>query len=294
MADDCERDMVVLAVGGQPPDAEQLWLILAMNADRRLDLFAGVATPGRETEQFHTWHLPQTAANGTWSSWAMLTDYPDPFKPYLLSSIGRNQDLRLEAFAIEAETGTAWQTFQTTPNGGWHAGSPAVSRPSGSFRGQQSWPPTRTAGWNCSPPASSTRTISTCGMSGRPHPTMAGRHGAASEPPVADSVGATRPLRSDPHPTALCTCSPLRPTGSCGTAGRPSQNGWSGWTNRGRPKGAHNSGCPPSTQANPAVIHHVFDGADSIFVAALQGPLIACQVQAPRVDTGFGDDSVLG
>jgi hypothetical protein len=50
----------------------------------------------------------------------MITDYPDPFQPFLFSAIARNEDLRLEAFAVEGVTGTAWQTFQTTPNGGWH------------------------------------------------------------------------------------------------------------------------------------------------------------------------------
>lgn len=50
---------------GQPPDAEQLGLELGMNKNGRLDLLAGVSTPGAETQQFHTCGLPQTTPNGS-------------------------------------------------------------------------------------------------------------------------------------------------------------------------------------------------------------------------------------
>jgi hypothetical protein len=105
---------------GQPPDAGQLWLLLAEDATDRLALFAGVATPGAATERFHTWYLPQSAPNGAWSTWQLLTDYPDPSQPYVLQAVGRNADGRLEAFAVEAGTGTVWQAFQTSPAGPWH------------------------------------------------------------------------------------------------------------------------------------------------------------------------------
>lgn len=106
---------------GQPPDAEQLGLLLSRFADDRLVLFAGVATPGGAAERFHTWTLSQTTPNGTWSTWQLLTDYPDPSKPFILRAIGRNADGRLEAFAVEGESGAAWQAFQTSPTGPWHA-----------------------------------------------------------------------------------------------------------------------------------------------------------------------------
>jgi len=37
----------------------------------------------------------------------MVTDYPDPFLPFLLRIVGRNADRRLEAVAIEGTPGTA-------------------------------------------------------------------------------------------------------------------------------------------------------------------------------------------
>jgi hypothetical protein len=114
---------------GQPSDAEQLWLLLARNSNNRLDLFAGVATSGTVSERFHTWHLPQTVPNGGWSPWQMLTDYPDPSLPYTLRAIDRNADGRLEAFATEGSTGTAWQAFQTSPSGPWHSWIPRGNPP---------------------------------------------------------------------------------------------------------------------------------------------------------------------
>jgi hypothetical protein len=106
---------------GQPPHAEQLWLNLAMNTNGRLDLLCGVATEGTATEEFHTWHLPQDAPNGTWSSWQQLPDLSDPHTPFFFVTNARNQDGRLEAFGLNEATHTAWEMFQNTPGGSWHS-----------------------------------------------------------------------------------------------------------------------------------------------------------------------------
>jgi hypothetical protein len=104
---------------GQPPNMQQLVLKLAMNKNNRLDLFAGVDR-GSPVNQWQFWHLPQNAPNGNWSSWQVvpIPNYPDPNQEYFFQTIGRNADGRLEAFA--SQSGAAWHTFQTSPGGAWN------------------------------------------------------------------------------------------------------------------------------------------------------------------------------
>jgi hypothetical protein len=104
---------------GQATNAAQISLILAMNKNDRLDLFARIDSNAAPQLQVEAWQLRQKAPNGSWSSWQMVAipDYPDPLKDYGFEAIGRNEDGRLEAFG---SNGAIWQTFQTSPAGAWN------------------------------------------------------------------------------------------------------------------------------------------------------------------------------
>jgi hypothetical protein len=49
-----------------------------------------------------------------------IPNFPDPNKPYMVRTIGVNADGRLEAFGLNTDSGSAVQTFQTSPAGPWH------------------------------------------------------------------------------------------------------------------------------------------------------------------------------
>lgn len=114
---------------GQPPDASQLGLRLAMNSSGRLDLLCALTTPGAATQEWHTWHLPQNVPNGSWSTWQQLPDLSMGTTPFLLYASARNQDGRLEVFGQDREN-LVWQMFQNTPDGAWHDWVP-LGKPTG-------------------------------------------------------------------------------------------------------------------------------------------------------------------
>jgi hypothetical protein len=107
---------------------------VAQNLDGRMEVFAqglwfgfGPPYPGPHYELSH---IPQTAPNDGWASWASLDQpwVPGPvelWEPY----VGRNLDGRLDVFARGGD-GNLWRIAQTAANDGW--GSWAnLGRPAG-------------------------------------------------------------------------------------------------------------------------------------------------------------------
>lgn len=78
------------------------------NQDGRLELFA------KGTDD-NAWHIWQTAPNGGWSGWALLTGVGGG-----APSTARNSNGCLELFAIN-NSGNCWHIWQTTAGGGWSA-----------------------------------------------------------------------------------------------------------------------------------------------------------------------------
>jgi hypothetical protein len=98
---------------------------VAVNADGRLEVFAGIAlnplggrgTP-REERMVHAW---QVTPGGGWSPWAFLDDaFWGPYSWQWIRDVvvGRNADGRLEVF-VAAHDSSPRHALQTTPGGGW-------------------------------------------------------------------------------------------------------------------------------------------------------------------------------
>jgi hypothetical protein len=90
------------------------WLVLARNADGRLEVF--VPANNDAGDKRAVWHRWQTAPNGRWSKWDSLGEPPGGFSGPL--AVGANADGRLELFAPEALSGRnqqIWQRWQRTP-----------------------------------------------------------------------------------------------------------------------------------------------------------------------------------
>ena len=96
------------------------FLLVAANADGRLEVFAVSTGPG---ELEHIW---QNTPGGGWSGWSTLGSLPGGFPVQL--SVGRNANGRLELFNVGV--GGLWHNWQTTPGAGW-AGWSRLGQPSG-------------------------------------------------------------------------------------------------------------------------------------------------------------------
>ncbi len=93
------------------------------NEDGRLEVFA-IGSDGA------LWHTYQTQPNQTsWSGWASLDN---PAGGIMLSrlAVGKNEDGRLEVFAISSD-GALWRTRQTQPNQASWSGWTSLGNPSG-------------------------------------------------------------------------------------------------------------------------------------------------------------------
>ncbi|MFQ5708205.1 MAG: hypothetical protein ACE5HO_12180, partial [bacterium] len=84
--------------------------VLSQNQDGRMEIFL-LAQGGV------VWHRWQTHPNGGWSKWKSLGS-PATSKLLSVPRLGRNQDGRLELFAIGSEGGL-WHVWQKAPNSGW-------------------------------------------------------------------------------------------------------------------------------------------------------------------------------
>jgi hypothetical protein len=87
--------------------------VVGRNADGRQEVFA-------LGDDHALWQRWQVAPNSGWAEWQTLGR---PDGDALLTdqfTAGRNQDGRQEVFAIGSD-GSAWQIWQTAPNGGWSA-----------------------------------------------------------------------------------------------------------------------------------------------------------------------------
>jgi acylphosphatase len=106
---------------GQPPVGNTVIPpFVQVNTDGRLEAF----TIGKDGALWHIW---QTTANGSWSSWASLGK---PSSVILNSLVARpNADGRLEVFGIGSD-GALWHIWQKTAGGGWwnwfSSGQPSV------------------------------------------------------------------------------------------------------------------------------------------------------------------------
>lgn len=112
---------------GAPSGVRVTALAVAQNQDGRLELFAvcdGVPCVA------HTW---QTAPNEGWSSWHALSDADIPYSPTmgaLALTVGRNQDGRLEVFALSNQFGLV-HSYQESPSRGPWSSWAVLGKPSG-------------------------------------------------------------------------------------------------------------------------------------------------------------------
>jgi hypothetical protein len=105
------------------PDGVELGysLVVASNADGRLEAFAGGTLSGGDADHQEIWHIWQTQPNGSWSAWRRLGRPGGGIGSMgACLAVSASDDGRLEAFAAAAD-GNLWHTWQTTPNGAWSA-----------------------------------------------------------------------------------------------------------------------------------------------------------------------------
>ena len=103
---------------GQPPAAEEIFPMLEVNRDGRLELITGVNV-GLPDERFEMWRLRQGVPNGPWRSWELATDPADPGQRYGPRSVCQGADGRLLAFGTLFGSGEVGQTTQGVPGGKW-------------------------------------------------------------------------------------------------------------------------------------------------------------------------------
>jgi hypothetical protein len=105
---------------GAPPDAflglsDQF--TVESNQDGRQEVFV-VRVSEAAGILVHIW---QTAPNGGWSDWGRLNGPPEFRRVQIPDriTVGRNEDGRLELFAMEPTDEALWHIWQVAPNAGW-------------------------------------------------------------------------------------------------------------------------------------------------------------------------------